>query len=88
MGSALLVESSAIYSRGERTLVDPVRNVDVLDFRVVVEFFINRLFAGVGGKPRDVEGSTRSGSVGHVDGSGTNTAGAKASEEGSTVVLL
>jgi len=68
--------------------VDPVRNVDVLDFRVVVEFLIDRLVAGVGGKTGDIEGGTWSGGVGHVGGSGTNAAGAKASEEGSTVVLL
>lgn len=65
-----------------------VRDVDVLGFRVVVEFLINRLFAGVGGKTGETEGSTRSGGVGHVGGSGTDAAGAKTSEEGSTVVLL
>ena len=65
-----------------------VRNIDVLSFRVVVEFFINRLFAGVGGKTGEVEGGTRSGGVGHVGGSRADTAGAKTSEEGSTVVLV
>ena len=84
----MLVEPGAIYARGERTLVGAVRNVDVLGFRVVVEFLINRLFAGVGGKTGEIEGSTWSGGVGHVGGSGTDTAGAKTSEERSTVVLL
>ena len=68
--------------------MDAVRNVNVLDFRIVVEFFIHRLFAGVGSKTGDIEGSTRSGGVGHVGGIGADTAGAKTSEEGSTVVLL
>jgi len=68
--------------------VGAVRNVDVLGFRVVVEFLINRLFAGVGGKTGEIEGSTWSGGVGHVGGSGTDTTGTKTSEEGSTVVLL
>ena len=68
--------------------MNTVRNVDVLSFRVVVEFFINRLFAGVGGETGDIKGSTRSGGVGDVGGSGTDTASAKTREEGSTVVLL
>jgi len=59
-----------------------------MGFGVIVEFFIDRLVAGVGSKTGDVEGSTWSGGVGHVGGSGTDTAGAKTSEEGSTVVLL
>lgn len=88
-GRTLLVgESGAIYGRGEWTLVDSVGNVEVLDFGAVVELLLNRLVTGVGGKTGEVEGSTRGGCVRHVGGSGANTAGAKASEEGSTVVLL
>jgi hypothetical protein len=69
-------------------LVDAVRKVDVLGFRVVVEFFVNRLFAGVRSVTGEIEGSTRSGGVWHVGGSGADTAGAKTSEERSTVVLV
>jgi hypothetical protein len=68
--------------------VDSARSVDILGFRAVVEFSANRLLAGVGGKTGDVEGSTWGGGVGHVDGSGSDTTGAEASEEGSTIVLL
>jgi len=90
-GSTLLVgEPSAINSRGDWTLVDSVGNVNVLDLGVVVkvEFLLNRLVAGVGCKTGEIEGSTRSSCVGHVGGSGADTAGAKAREEGSAVVLL
>lgn len=68
--------------------MDSGGNVDILGFRVVVEFSANRLLARVGGKAGGVEGSTWSGGVGHVDGSGSDTTGAEASEEGSTIVLL
>ena len=64
-----------------------VGNVDVLNFRSIVEFFTNRLVAE-GGKTREVEGCARSGGVGHIGGSGADTAGAKTGKEGSTVVLL
>ena len=88
-GSALLVgEPSAVYSRGKGALVGPAGSVDVLSFRIIVVFFIDLLVAGVGGETGDVEGSTWSGGVGHVGGSGADTAGAKTSEEGSTVALL
>jgi hypothetical protein len=69
-------------------LVDPVRVVDVLSFSVVVEFFINWLVAGEGGKTGDIERGAWGGGVGHIGGSGADTAGAKTREEGSTVVLL
>lgn len=65
-----------------------VRNIDILGFRAVIEFFIDLLVAGEGGKTGDVEGSAWSGGVGHVGGSGADTAGAETSKEGSTVVLL
>lgn len=68
--------------------MDPVRNVDVLGFMVVVELLVNWLVARKGRKTGDVEGGAWSGSVGHIGGSGADTAGAKAREEGSTVVLL
>lgn len=82
-GTALLVEEpGAIHSRGDRTLANSVWNVYVLGFRVVLRLFI------VGGETGKVESCARSGSVGNVGGGGTNAAGAKTSEEGSTVVLL
>lgn len=59
------------------------RDVDVLGLRgVVFELFV------VWSKTRKVESCTWSGGVGNVGGSGANTAGAKASEEGGAVVLL
>ena len=88
-GRALLVgKPGAVHSRSEGTLVGPVRNEDVLSLEVVVEFFVNWLVAGVGGKTGDVEGSAWGGGVGHIGGSGADAAGAKTREEGSAVVLL
>lgn len=81
-------EPVAVYSRGKRTLVDQVRDVDVLGLIVVVEFFISWLVTGVGGKTGEAEGGAWSGGVGHVGGSGADAAGAKTSEERSAVVLL
>ena len=87
-GSALLVGKPGVYSRGDGTLVDRIGKIEVLGLRVVVEFFIDRLVAGVGRKTGDIKGGAWGGGVGHVGGSGADTAGAKSSEEGSTVVLL
>lgn len=82
-GSALLVgEPDTIDSGGKGGLVESTWNVEVLGFRVVAQFFI------MGGKPREIESCTGSGSVGDVGRSGANTAGTKASEEGGTVVLV
>jgi hypothetical protein len=67
--------------------VGSVGNVEVLCFRVIVELIINRLVAGEG-EMGDIEGGAWSGSVGQTGGGGADTAGAKTSEEGSTVVLL
>jgi hypothetical protein len=82
-GSALLIrESVSVYGRGDRTVESSVGKVDVLGFRVVLGFLIVR------GKTGEVESSAWGGSVGDVVGTGANTASAKASEEGSTVVLM
>ena len=75
-------EPGTIDSGGKGGLVRSARKVDVLGFRVVLRFFI------VGGKTREVESCTGSGGVGHIGGSGTNTAGTKTSEEGGAVVLV
>jgi len=89
LGRGLLVgKPGAVHSGSEGTLVGPVRDEDVLSLRVVVEFFINWLVAGEGGKAGDVEGSAWGGGVGHIGGSGADAAGAKTREEGSAVVLL
>jgi hypothetical protein len=81
--SALLIgKPSAVHSRSEKTVVHYVGNVDVLRFRVVLGLFIVR------GKTGEAESSARGGGVGDVGGIGANTAGAKTSEEGSTVVLV
>lgn len=77
-----MIGESGVYSRSEGTVVVSGRNVDVLGFRVVLGFFIVR------GKTGKVESSARSGGVGNVGRTRTDTAGAKSSEEGSTVVLV
>lgn len=75
-------EPGTIDSGGKGGLVESALNVDVLGFGVVPRFFI------VGGKAREIESCTGSGSVGNVGRSGANTAGSEASEEGGTVVLV
>ena len=68
--------------------MNAVWSVDVLGFRVVVEFLVNLLVAGVGGETGEVEGRAWGGGVGHIGGSGADTAGAKTSKEGGAVVLV
>lgn len=81
--SALLVgEPIAIHSRSKRGLVNVAGDVHVLRLRVVAGVFI------AGGETREIESGTRCGGVGDVGGSGADAACAKASEEGSTVVLM